>query len=141
MGKARRRGREIAMQALYCWQINPTENTPSLEFSWVNGDKDDTLSKQAIQFARLLISGVYAHLDEIDASIERIAKNWSIKRLLEIDKALLRIGIFSLRYLHDIPVAVTINEAIEIAKRFSDHKSTQFLNGILDTIAKKEHGD
>ena len=86
-------------------------------------------------FAEELITGVAANRVEIDRRIEEQSKNWSIARISRVDLNILRIGCFELLYCSEIPRNVTINEAIEVAKKFGTEESPAFVNGILDEIA------
>lgn len=88
------------------------------------------------QFALLIINGVLNNLEQINEVIRTHIHHWDFSRLLEVDKAILRLSAYGLLYLTDVPVAVTINEAIELAKQYSDAHSPQFINGILDACAK-----
>ena len=85
-------------------------------------------------FADPLIRGTLEHRDEIDAQIRRIAKNWELHRIAVVDRNILRLAIFEMLHREDIPPVVSINEAIDIAKRFSTEDSGKFVNGILDKI-------
>ncbi len=87
-------------------------------------------------FAKTLVEGVIQHRDAIDAEISKHAHNWAMDRLSVVDRNVLRIAVFELLYLEDIPPVVTINEAIEIAKQFGDDESGGFVNGILDGLLK-----
>ena len=89
-------------------------------------------------FANRLIAGVEAHLEAIDAKISQYATNWQLKRMAVIDRNILRLGTYELLYADDIPPKVTINEAVELAKKYGDLESGKFVNGILDKIHKTE---
>ncbi len=94
-----------------------------------------------LEFAQLLMMRTWNGREECDALIERLATNWDVSRITPIDMAVLRMGLGELLHFPDIPARVTINEAIEIAKRFSTDKSGVFINGMLDaaaTLLKKE---
>lgn len=134
--RMRSRGRALALQALYCMATHSqSADTLAEEADWrldVNTSK-----QQEYQFALLLIRGVLDNFQQINEIICAHIYNWSFNRLLEIDKAILRLSVYSLLHLTNIPVAVTINEAIELAKQYSDEHSPQFINGILDNCAKQ----
>lgn len=89
------------------------------------------------EFANMLAGGVSSRKREIDALLEKYSANWKLSRMATIDKNILRIAVFELLYCNDIPVKVTINEAVEIAKSFGTEESGAFVNGILDNLAKK----
>lgn len=86
-------------------------------------------------FFSVLVIGTFRHLDEIDRIINDISKNWKLDRMAVVDRNIIRCAVFELLYLSDIPPTVTINEAIEIAKRYGTEDSPGFVNGILDRIA------
>jgi N utilization substance protein B len=89
-------------------------------------------------FANQLIEGTIEHIDIIDKIIQKYADKWNIERMITIDKNILRFSIYEILYRQDIPYQVTINEAVEIAKKYSTKESAAFINGILDRIAKEE---
>ena len=86
-------------------------------------------------FFTVLVVGTFRHLDEIDRIINDISKNWKLDRMAVVDRNIIRCAVFEILYLSDIPPTVTINEAIEIAKRYGTEDSPGFINGILDRIA------
>jgi N utilization substance protein B len=89
-------------------------------------------------FANSLVKGTYENLARIDGLISKYAEHWEIKRMAVIDRNILRMGIFELLYMDDIPPKVSINEAIELAKKYGDIDSGKFVNGILDKVKKEE---
>jgi N utilization substance protein B len=95
------------------------------------------LNRDAFYYARRLVDGVYGNLEEIDSVLTRFAENWKIHRMAAVDRNLLRLGIYELMYLKDIPFPIIINEALEIVKEFSDQEGTQFVNGILDAASRE----
>ena len=131
MGR-RRTARTLALQALYQWNLQQKQLTQPPWDSWNDRDTEPA----AIDFAKSLVEGVIQHRDAIDAAISKHAHNWAIDRLSVVDRNVLRIAVFELLYLDDIPSAFTINEAIEIAKQFGDDESGGFVNGILDGLSK-----
>ena len=118
------------MQALYAHELSkdPVAHIVATLFEDLPEDSPDRA------FAERLFSMAVEHQTAIDTIIRKRAANWDFDRIALIDKLLLRMGICELQYFDDIPPKVTINEAIEISKRFSTEKSGQFLNGILDHI-------
>ena len=94
--------------------------------------------KEVVNFSSLIAKGVLKNQPTIDSLIKKYAKNWEIERMAAVDRNVLRIAVFELFYLDDIPPKVSINEAIELAKRFGDVDSPRFVNGILDKIYKSE---
>ena len=119
--------------------MNAESKDTLTDFLWVDqplcADKQN--EEFARQFALMLIQGVFSQIEPIDHQITTHVQHWQFDRLLNVDKAILRISIFPLLFLSDIPPAVTINEAIELAKKYSDYKSPSFINGILDAIHKE----
>ena len=89
-----------------------------------------------VDLTRELVSGVESMRDELDREIETHAKGWALDRMPAVDRAILRLGIFELRQRHDVPLAVVIDEAVELAKRFSTDDSGRFVNGVLAAVAK-----
>ena len=126
----RRRGREIALQILYQADITSNEYGDAMELFRGNfGAK-----KESMSFADCLIKGIDDHLEDIDARIEKGSENWKLSRMSATDRNILRMAVYELIYRDDIPGRVTLNEAIELAKRFGSDESAAFINGILDNI-------
>ncbi len=92
---------------------------------------------EAFDYARSLVSGTLDHLDEIDALITRQADNWRLERMPAVDRNILRLAVFELLHEEDIPKLVVVDEAIELAKRFSTDQSSRFVNGLLDGLLKR----
>lgn len=151
----RRLARERAIQFLYQVDLNsPDSVAEELERFWEfqrleSRYSDDakatwaqavelpppTAQDLAIQeFAASLITGTVEHLKEIDEQIVKYAKNWNINRIANVDKTILRLAIYEMLYRNDIPPVVSINEAVDIAKKYSTEDSGKFVNGILDKV-------
>lgn len=128
----RREGRENAVQALYAIELGPSQPREALYLFWESG----RFKPAAKAFAQELLSGLLDKSDELDKAISAKSPNWSISRMAKIDLAIIRLAAFELIYREDIPKNVTINEAIEIAKKFGSEESPAFVNGILDEIAR-----
>ncbi|MFQ5597558.1 MAG: transcription antitermination factor NusB [Nitrospiria bacterium] len=127
----RRKARAYALQMLF--QIDFTHDIPKeniLPSFW--SDKDALPQIKA--FAECLVHGVIQHQARIDALIQKHTEHWSTGRMATIDRNILRFSVYELCYLEEIPPKVTINEAIEIAKRYGNEDSGAFINGILDRI-------
>lgn len=92
-------------------------------------------------FANVLVEGVFSNRAEIDKFINKYAKNWKLERMAVVDRNVLRISTFELLYLEEIPPKVSINEAVNLAKKFSTEDSGKFVNGILDRINKEKDSD
>jgi N utilization substance protein B len=138
----RRAGRIIALQSLY--QIDIAEK-PMAEidefidtYSTQNLGQEEKFLDKSKDFAKELIQTVISNLAALDEIIPKYLKNWKYDRILSIDRNILRLGAAELFYRLDIPYKVTINEAIELAKRFGDEKSGSFINGVLDNMVKNE---
>ena len=131
----RRKGREIAMQALYADGGDKQRVDEALDKIAENDHLES--DSPILSFAKSLAAGVIDNLDQIDRVIITKSQNWEFSRISPIDKALLRLGIYELLFT-DVPRAVVINEALEIAKVFSSESSGKFINGILNQVKKEE---
>jgi transcription antitermination protein NusB len=130
----RRKAREYALQLLF--QIDFTKKAlerKDLEEFW--SGKIET--REVREFTEGLVRGTLERLDDLDMIIEKATENWLLKRMAAVDRNILRFAAYELLYRQDIPSAVSINEAIEIAKKFSSVESASFLNGVLDKLAKE----
>lgn len=127
----RRKSRECALQMLFQWGMNHQSPARIESSFWKSARGSETTRK----FANELFEGAAAQTEASDALIARLSENWRIERISEIDRAILRLAIYELRAA-TAPLRVVINEAIELAKKFSSPESTAFLNGILDSAAK-----
>ncbi len=131
---SRRRARELAMQFLYSFELNPGDLDEHLEQFWVMNPADDAVR----EFASELAHGTIEKLDEINTLIRRYTLNWDLERIALIDRTCLRLALYEMLYDDDIPPVVSINEAVDIAKRFSTAESGKFVNGILDKVKIEE---
>jgi N utilization substance protein B len=146
----RRKGREIALQVLYQIEMS---NLPAKEalaqyrkhFIEASSDEEEASSfedvkdiEEAFNFASDLVLGIEKNRNFIDEKIKEYTRNWSFDRLNSTDKNILRIAIFEMFFRPDIPEVVSINEAVELAKLYGTDDSPAFVNGILDSIYKKE---
>ena len=125
----RSRAREVAFQVLYQDDLNP-RNNPAVGDQFIG---ERLRFGDLAQFARELVAGVRRHREEVDARIEAIAANWSLKRMAATDRNVLRLGAYEILF-SDTPDRVAIDEALELAKRFGSAQSAQFVNGILDKV-------
>ena len=125
--------RECALQVLY--QLDITNDRPenALENFWSNR-KDEEVDATLREFSSELVKGVAENLEEIDKKIVKYAANWQLKRMAVVDRNIMRLGCFELLYREDIPPKVSINEAVELAKKFSGIESGKFVNAILDKV-------
>ncbi|MBN1532926.1 MAG: transcription antitermination factor NusB [Spirochaetes bacterium] len=128
----RRKAREYALQGLYMFEIasRPVDDIVALD--WV----DKEIPEDIRLFAATLITGSIDHINEIDDCIKSHSRNWKLERLSAVDKSILRLSIYALLHLPDIPRAVTIDEGIELGKIYGGENSGQFINGILDAVRK-----
>ncbi len=126
----RTRGREIALQVLYQQEQNPAQAADEVGRFIQRRLREPKLCA----FANALIAGVRDHQVRIDAVISDVAENWRLDRMAAIDRNILRLGAFELLYCADVPTKVAINEALELAKRYSTAQSSRFVNGILDRL-------
>lgn len=134
---ARRKGRILAFQALYSWEMGNKDKDNLLSFSWVEDEKLDKLGEESLTFARLLVSGTLENLDKIDEVIkDNLSDRWEFSRLSKVDLAILRISVYPLLFQKDIHPTIVIDEAIEIAKEYGSEDSFKFVNAILDYIRK-----
>lgn len=129
---ARRKARELALQMLFENDVAGTD--PSVMFS-----RSTDLAKAADgmrDFTKRLVSGTLLHRDSLDTIISKQADNWRLARMPIVDRNILRLALFELLHEPETPRPVVIDEALEIAKRFSTPRSSQFINGILDGVLK-----
>lgn len=132
---ARRTGRERALQALYQMEMSALRPEDALETAWTAEPEDPPPEPEARQFALELVHGVIAHREEIDGLIEQHSHNWRLDRMARVDRNVLRLAVFELKWRPDIPKKVTLNEAVELGKAFGTEASSAFVNGLLDRIA------
>jgi N utilization substance protein B len=124
-------GRVAALQYLYAWSINPPDNlADDLRVFFESQEQP----RDHYSFGEELIDGVIRNQSGIDAQIRVLAQNWEFDRIAKIDLAILRIAMFEMLHRNDIPPVVSINEAIDISKQFSNADSKRFINGILDRL-------
>ena len=127
----RREGRVVALQYLYAWSLNPAADLgEDLRVFFEGREKP----RDQYAFGEELIHGVIGHVADIDARIRALAQNWEFERIAKIDLAILRLAIFEMLYRKDIPPIVSINEAIDLSKEFSNADAKRFINGILDRL-------
>ena len=130
---ARRRARECALQMLFSYDVTHSSVEELIETYW--GEMAEA-AEDVRGFANELVTGTISHLGEIDELIRLRTEHWRITRMAIVDRNLLRLAIFEFLYQPTTPMTVAINEALEIARRFSTHEATQFINGILDAIKR-----
>ena len=128
----RRKGRELALQALYQIEMTGDPSAAAVDL-FLQHFEGNIIAKE---FARRLVSGTVSQRAEIDRLIAEATEHWKIERLAKVDFVLLRMATYELVFCADIPTSVTLDEAIEIAKRFGSDDSAGFINGVLDRIAQ-----
>ncbi|MBO4508476.1 MAG: transcription antitermination factor NusB [Spirochaetaceae bacterium] len=133
---ARRKGRIIAFQALYSWDVSGMELDDLLKFEWVSDETKERMDDESDAFTRLLISGTIENCAEIDEVIKKHLINWEFGRLNKVDLAILRISVYSLLYQKDIHPTIIIDEAVDISKDFGTDDSYKFVNAVLDNVRK-----
>ncbi|NLA58518.1 MAG: transcription antitermination factor NusB [Firmicutes bacterium] len=131
----RRKAREAALQALFQIDVGRSEVEDAVTYVVTLNDLNDA----GEEFCRELVTGVLANLELIDRLIAEHAVDWNLKRLGNVERNLLRMALFELMYRRDIPVGVTINEAVEIAKTFANDDSGRFVNGILGRFVRERN--
>jgi transcription antitermination factor NusB len=129
----RTRARELAMQALYQLDIQGDDILGQLEKFFLESDSDNFVRKLASDWTK----GTWDHRKQCDEFITTSTIKWEFARLSPVDKSILRLSVYQLKFCPNIPPKVIINEAIELAKKFSTDKSPAFVNGVLDSILKK----
>ncbi|MBI3877257.1 MAG: transcription antitermination factor NusB [Verrucomicrobia bacterium] len=154
----RREARERAVQFLFQFDLNVPQNTDeALEQFWqsqrsaaIEHEKGPATWGQTVElppptageaavrlFAEPLIRGTLEHRERVDDEIRRFAKNWDLHRMAVVDRNILRLAIYEMLFRDDIPPVVSINEAVDLAKKFSTEESGRFVNGILDRVKKE----
>lgn len=129
--RKRTQARECALQILYQRELNPAPLEEVIHSFW---EQQPVSSEEIRSFAESLVRGTCEHLREIDEVIQRTSENWDLGRMAAVDRNILRFSVYELLYAKDIPPKVAINEAVDIAKKFSQADSGKFINGVLDKI-------
>ena len=129
----RTRARELTMQALYQFDVQGPDIFGLLDGFFMEAEDDDSIRKLAWDWTK----GTWENLEQCDEPIIASTIKWQFTRLSPVDKSILRLAVYQLKFCSDIPPKVVINEAIELAKKFSTDKSPAFVNGVLDAILKK----
>ena len=127
----RRAGRMAAMQYLFSWSLNrPTDVADDLRLFFEHQEQP----RDYYAFGEEIIDGVLERREEVDGHIRSLAHNWDFERIARIDLAILRVAIYEMLFRKDIPPIVSINEAIDLSKQFSNADAKRFINGILDRL-------
>lgn len=135
---SRRKGRILAFQALYSYDVGAMSLDDMLAFAWISGEGSaGNFSQQECDFARLLIVGTVEHIEEVDSYIKKyLSANWDFSRINRVSLAILRMSAYSLLYQKDMKPSIVIDEAIDIAKSYDADDSFKFINAVLDKINK-----
>jgi N utilization substance protein B len=136
MGK-RRKAREIVLQSLYETEFSDLSSEEILE----NQTSRRSSGSETVEYARELLSQTLAHIVELDEKIASALKNWEMNRISLVDKNILRFALAEILYFPHVPSKVIINEAIEIAHRYSSQDAGKFVNGILDRFVREYRGE
>ncbi len=128
---SRRKGREAAVQMLYQIDVSGVSAGQAIQTYWATL----SASREGEDFANELVRGCYDALQEIDETIRGVSQHWRLERMTRVDRNILRLATYELLKLKDVPRRVTLNEAVELAKRYGSEGSAGFVNGVLDRIA------
>ena len=127
----RRAGRVAALQYLFAWSINPPTNLANDLQAFFETQENP---RETYSYGEEIINGVIEHIADLDARIKGLAHNWEFDRIAKIDLAILRLAMFEMLYRKDVPPVVSINEAVDLSKQFSNADAKRFINGILDRL-------
>ncbi len=130
----RRQAREAALQILYFWEVGRTEPQAAIDAYFAEHQPE--ASDAVTTFASRIVHGTVEDLAAIDAAIAEHSRNWRVERLATIDRLILRMAVWELRHEPETPPAAVINEALELARRFSTDDAVKFINGVLDGIKR-----
>ena len=132
MGK-RRKSREATLQILFQLEFDDSDPDDVVNQFW----EAKKASREIKDYSRYLIEGIISHQDSIDRIIQSASEHWRLSRMAVVDRNILRMAVFELFYGEGLAPAIVINEAIEVAKKFSSDQAAQFINGILDALRRK----
>jgi transcription antitermination protein NusB len=135
--ESRHRAREAAVQMLYQWEVGKASMYEVRQTFWSGPASNETLSDDLRAFATALADGVAGHLAELDPIIGEAAEHWRIERMNVMDRLILRLAVYEFLHESETPGKVVINEALELARTFSNDDAVRFINGILDAIRRK----
>lgn len=130
----RRQAREAVVKALFAFDIGRMNPDRALRYVL----EESQLPPAAEAFAGELVAGVVDRLERLDAIIDRYAVNWRTERMPAVDRNILRLALYEILFRDDIPPSVSVNEAVEIAKRYGDEESPKFINGVLGEVIRRE---
>ena len=136
MAIGRRRGRILAFQALFAWDAGSLSPDDLLRFPWAERTSKEVHDEDLL-FSQLLFLGTVEHINKIDTLITKNLENWDFNRLKLVDKAILRLGTYSLLFQQDTDPRIVINEAVSIARTYGTDDSFKFVNAVLDSIKRE----
>ena len=131
---SRSKARQVAMCMLYSELLGGAE-TPADVCEKI--EERDALDQEDLLYVEQVVAGVQAHAADVDALIGEHAVGWSLERIARVDLSILRVAVYEMLYRDDVPVGASINEAVELAKRYGGEKSFAFINGILGAISRR----
>ncbi len=132
---SRRKGRILAFQGLYSWDVGGINKDEVLTLSWAVEDSDDeVLDMETSTFARVLIAGAIENQAQIDELIKSNLKGWNFDRVNKVSLAILRMSVYALLFQKEVPASIVIDEAIDIAKEYGQDDAFKFVNAVLDNI-------
>lgn len=130
---SRRKGRVLAFQGLYSWDVGKNPLEEILSFTW-----SEAKDEEAEAFAGLVISGTVEHIEEIDAKIEsHLSASWTMERVNKVTLAIMRMSVYELMCQPACDKKIVIDEAVEIAKKYGEDGSFKFINAVLDNVSKE----
>jgi transcription antitermination protein NusB len=130
--RRRRTSREVALRALFQVDVGGLPPQEALDFTATEGE----YGEEVLDFARQLVAGSEEHRARLDEIIEKYARGWTIARMANVDRNILRLAVFELLFMPDIPPSVAVDEAVELAKKYSTAESGRFVNGILGNLVR-----
>ncbi|MFV0313528.1 MAG: transcription antitermination factor NusB [Anaerotignum sp.] len=131
---SRRNARKNAFFLLFQMDFNKSDEYEEVKEIFFS-EKDEPVEEEDKEFILREVEGTRNYMEEIDALIEEYAKGWNVKRMSKVDLAILRLAVYEIRFSEETPVGVAINEAVELAKKFSSDEAPSFINGVLGKIA------
>ncbi len=136
MGK-RRKARECALQILFQQEITGDELSVILQDYWSR----QTVPAETREYSEWLVKGIQEHLAEIDRLIQQVSRNWKLERMAIVDRNILRLAVFEMLFEKNLDPPIIIDEAIEIAKKYSGEEAAHFVNGVLDGVRRRLQGE
>ncbi|MBO5100507.1 MAG: transcription antitermination factor NusB [Treponema sp.] len=135
---SRRKGRILAFQGLYSWDVGGIKKEDVISLSWNRDDNSEEMNDDdSCVFARVLLAGAIENHEKIDELIKSHLSGWDFNRVNRVSLAILRMSVYSLLFQKDVPATIVIDEAIDIAKEYGQDDSFKFINAVLDNIRKE----